>query len=95
MEEIVTVYKGVQLSSCILTKLDETTSLGSAISTVINHQLPISYISDGQRVPEDIHMARADGLIQRSVAILTEHERLLEEEQGAYTLGRSTADAHV
>ena len=95
LEEIVSVYKSVKLNSCILTKLDETTSLGSAMSAVIHHQLPVSYISDGQRVPEDIHMARADSLVQRSVAILQENERLLEEEQGSQTLGRVVANAHV
>ena len=95
LEEIADVYKEVKLDSCILTKLDETTSLGSAMSAVIHHQLPISYISDGQRVPEDIHTARADQLVQRSIAILSENEKLLEEEQGMYSLGRVTADAHV
>ena len=95
MEEIVSVYKAVGLSSCILTKIDETTSLGSAMSAIIHHQLPVSYISDGQRVPEDIHMARADALVQRSASILKENEQLLEEEQGTQTLGRVAANAHV
>ncbi len=95
LEEIVRVYKGVELNSCILTKLDETTSLGSAMSAVIRHGLPVSYVSDGQRVPEDIHTARASMLVQRSVDILSENERLLDDEQGAYSIGRITADANV
>jgi len=95
LEEIVSVYKGVQLNSCILTKLDETTSLGSAMSTIIRHKLPVSYLSDGQRVPEDIHTARSSMLVQRSVDILLENESLLDDEQGAYSIGRVSADANV
>lgn len=95
LEEVVSVYKEIELTSCILTKLDETTSLGSAISTVIHHQLPISYFSDGQRVPEDIHTARADMLVQRSVAIMKENDRLLDGEQFPYTIERAVADAHA
>ena len=95
LEEIIGVYKSVNLSSCILTKLDETTSLGSAMSAVTHHQLPVSYISDGQRVPEDIHRARSDALVQRSSDIMRENDLLLEEEQGSQTLGRIAANAHV
>lgn len=95
LEEIVRVYQKTPLAGCVLTKLDETTCLGSALSAVIAHRLPVAYVSDGQRVPEDLHTARAPALVQRAVAIMQQHDGLLEEELFTNVLGRSAADAHA
>jgi flagellar biosynthesis protein FlhF len=53
----------------VLTKLDEATSLGGAISALIRSRLPVAYVSDGQRVPEDLSPARAHQLIARAVEL--------------------------
>ncbi|NOY71429.1 MAG: flagellar biosynthesis protein FlhF [Gammaproteobacteria bacterium] len=87
MEEVVSVYKQADLAGCILTKLDETTSLGSALSTVIHHQLPVAYVCNGQRVPEDMETARSDALVRKTVSIMEENEGLLEGESLAYNIG--------
>ena len=52
----------------ILTKLDEATRVGSAISAVVRHGIPLAYLTDGQRVPEDLSVARADQLVVRAMA---------------------------
>ena len=54
----------------ILTKLDEAVTIGSAISSIIEHNLPLSFIADGQQVPEDMHSPRARSLIEQCVAEL-------------------------
>ena len=54
---------------CVLTKLDEATSLGGALSALIRSKLPLAYVSDGQRVPEDLSPARAHQLIARAVEL--------------------------
>jgi flagellar biosynthesis protein FlhF len=59
LEEIVRAFAHVAPAACILTKLDEAASLGAVISTVLRHQLPVAYVCDGQRVPEDLHTAHA------------------------------------
>ena len=69
LSEITKVFKGLSLQGCVLTKLDETTQLGGALSAVITHRLPILYVSDGQRVPEDLHLARAKNLVYRAVTL--------------------------
>jgi flagellar biosynthesis protein FlhF len=46
-------------TSLILTKLDEAAGLGSLLSLVRQVDLPISYITTGQDVPDDIEPARA------------------------------------
>lgn len=48
------------LKACVLTKLDEATSYGAGISALIEHRLPLAYLCDGQRVPEDLHLAQRD-----------------------------------
>jgi len=72
LEETVQAYKKAFLDGCILTKLDETITLGGALSTIAQNQLPIAYISDGQRVPEDLHQARSIELVKKSVAMMNE-----------------------
>lgn len=69
LDETVKSFSNVEINGCILTKLDETTNLGGVLSVVTEHQLPVAYISDGQRVPEDLHLARAHTLINRCVTI--------------------------
>ena len=53
-------YQGV-----VLTKLDETGRLGSALSVVVDHQLPMAWVTDGQRVPDDLHRANSAHLVLR------------------------------
>ncbi|HEU0197832.1 MAG TPA: flagellar biosynthesis protein FlhF [Nevskiaceae bacterium] len=51
----------------ILTKLDETRRLGTALSAVLRARLPLAWITDGQRVPQDLHAAQAAELVLRAV----------------------------
>lgn len=67
IEEAVTRFAPAQPTTVMLTKLDEATSLGGAISTLIRARLPVTYVSEGQRVPEDLAPARAHQLIARAV----------------------------
>ncbi|MBM0108345.1 flagellar biosynthesis protein FlhF [Steroidobacter sp. S1-65] len=67
IEEAVQRFAPAQATTCMLTKLDEATSLGGAISTLIRARLPVTFVSEGQRVPEDLAPARAHQLIARAV----------------------------
>ena len=69
IEETVERFAPARASSCVLTKLDEATSLGGAISMLIRSALPLAYLSEGQRVPEDLSAARAHQLIARAVEL--------------------------
>ncbi|TAM11508.1 MAG: flagellar biosynthesis protein FlhF [Nevskiaceae bacterium] len=51
----------------VLTKLDETRRFGTALSAILRQRLPIAWITDGQRVPEDLHVAEASQLVIRAV----------------------------
>jgi flagellar biosynthesis protein FlhF len=69
IEESIERFSVARPASCVLTKLDEATSLGGAISALIRFKLPLAYVSDGQRVPEDLSPARAHQLIARAVEL--------------------------
>ena len=56
-------------TSCVLTKVDEAVTLGGMLSVLIRARLPIAYVSDGQRVPEDLRPARAEELIATAVQL--------------------------
>jgi flagellar biosynthesis protein FlhF len=94
LKEVVKAFGDVKLDGCILTKVDETTSLGGAISTAIENDLRIAYMSDGQKVPEDIHIARGHNLINRAVLIAQETNQALEQESLNLAFSGMVANAH-
>ncbi|MGQ9745210.1 MAG: DEAD/DEAH box helicase family protein [Dissulfurimicrobium sp.] len=57
------LYSMFPVTSWVITKTDETTSYGPLCTPIIRDQLPISYITNGQKVPEDIMEATKDKLI--------------------------------
>lgn len=65
LEHSVQTYAPLAPKGCILTKLDETPSPGAAISIVLRHGFAVEFVTDGQRVPEDIHLADARRLACR------------------------------
>lgn len=88
IEETAERFAAARASSCVLTKLDEATSLGGAISMLIRSRLPVAYLSEGQRVPEDLSAARAHQLIARAVELsrrtgATADEDLLQRRFGS------------
>jgi flagellar biosynthesis protein FlhF len=67
--ETVTRFADARPSSCLLTKMDEAASLGGVLSVLTRAELPISYVSEGQRVPEDLRPARALELVSAAVQL--------------------------
>ncbi|WP_267110630.1 flagellar biosynthesis protein FlhF, partial [Xanthomonas sacchari] len=65
LDEVVRRFAGADPQGVILTKLDETGRFGSALSVVVDHRLPITWVTDGQRVPDDLHRANAASLVLR------------------------------
>ncbi|MAR90577.1 MAG: flagellar biosynthesis protein FlhF [Pseudomonadota bacterium] len=73
LDRAVNEYKHLNLEGCILTKLDESASLGEALSVAIESQLPIAYITDGQNIPDDIARPQATRLINHAIALAKEY----------------------
>jgi len=57
-------FADVGTTAVLLTKLDEATSLGHLASLIRACRLPVSYLTDGQNVPDDIQVAERRKLAQ-------------------------------
>jgi flagellar biosynthesis protein FlhF len=57
-------FATVGTSALVVTKLDEAMGLGSLLSVTRSCQLPISYLTNGQNVPDDIRVAKKKELAQ-------------------------------
>ncbi|MCL2020968.1 MAG: flagellar biosynthesis protein FlhF [Betaproteobacteria bacterium] len=66
LDDVVRSYRGDDLAGCILTKIDEATALAPAIDAIIRHGLRLDYVSNGQRVPEDLHLPNRAYLLHRA-----------------------------
>lgn len=60
------------LHACVLTKLDESPSLGEALSLVLQEKIPVAYTTDGQDIPNDITAACGPSLVAKAVSIVKE-----------------------
>lgn len=78
IEEALEHFKRITLSGCILTKVDESIGLGEVLSVTMQHALPITYVTTGQRVPEDIEIANTDNVISSTLDMMN---RLFEQQQ--------------
>ena len=94
IEEVINVFRGIDLDGCILTKLDEATTVGPAVSALIEKKLPVAYIGDGQRVPEDLHLARADKLINKDNLSMKGSDENSTEEVMNFLMRRTVNNAH-
>lgn len=95
LEETVRAFSNIELAGCIVTKVDEAASLGGVISVVAKHRVPLAYIGDGQRVPEDLHPARAHNLVNRAVSLMQQAKQDSNDETLAERFGGMAANVHV
>ncbi len=65
LEEIVSAYAKLAPEAMILSKLDEARTLGAAVHTALSSRLELSYLTDGQRIPDDLHRASGMALANR------------------------------
>ena len=67
-------YKRCGLAGCIVTKADEAVSLGESLGLAISHHLPVAYLTDGPRIPDDLHTPRSHQLVSRAASLQTAEE---------------------
>ncbi|WP_338419820.1 AAA family ATPase, partial [Vulcaniibacterium tengchongense] len=77
--EVVRRYRPAAPQGVVLTKLDETGRLGSALSVLVQHGLSLAYTAAGQQVPGDLEAADAD----RVVAALEKVRRAADNPLGS------------
>jgi flagellar biosynthesis protein FlhF len=75
IHDIMSQFEPFGYGSVIITKLDETTRVGNIISSLADRGKSVSFLTDGQRVPQDIELASVGRLLSRlqGFRIKTDH----------------------
>lgn len=63
LAEVFKAYDILHIDNVIITKVDETSYIGNVISVADKYNKPISYITNGQEVPNDIAIAEPDMMV--------------------------------
>ncbi|EKN63673.1 flagellar biosynthesis regulator FlhF [Neobacillus bataviensis LMG 21833] len=69
MKQMVEKMKSLQIDRVILTKWDESSCFGAALNLVYHYPIPLSFISLGQGVPEDIMLAEPEYMAKKIVGV--------------------------
>ena len=94
LDDIVRAYRGSGMDGVILSKIDESLSIAPAIDCVIRHGLDLHYVTNGQKVPEDLHLANARYLIDRCLKdSATGEAHRLQGDEWDVAAGLSATDA--
>lgn len=94
-DDVLQAFGALRPERCILTKVDEATSLGGVLSVLIKHGLPLAYTGDGQRVPDDLHPARARQLTAHALLLADRASPAHSDEAWLHALGNREAAPHV
>ncbi len=86
------LFASFEPDACVLTKLDEAASLGGLLSALIQAGLSTALVTDGQRVPEDLQVARAHPLVSRAAELLDENPTQIDPGYLALAFGGANAN---
>jgi flagellar biosynthesis protein FlhF len=89
LAETVARFAPLQPTAAILTRLDESASLGGALSVLMRASLPVSYVSEGPGIPDDLRPARALDLVCLAVQLAERNGAVADEELLARRFGGS------
>jgi flagellar biosynthesis protein FlhF len=62
LEETLRRFRPLRFRFALITKLDEARTLGPVLASVLEHELPVSYLTTGQEVPDDLEEAASHRL---------------------------------
>ncbi len=65
IQEIYEHFSFINIESVIVTKFDETKRVGDLIAFLTQKHLPVSYISTGQQVPDDLEPATKERILEQ------------------------------
>ena len=75
---IISHYETFEFNSVIITKWDETSAVGNVLSVLSERGKPVSYITDGQRVPNMIEKATVQRFLKNLSDFGVEHKYIEE-----------------
>ena len=94
-EDVIQAFSKGGLCGCILTKIDEASSLGEVLSVLVEHELPVAYVSDGQKVPDNLQLARGKQLVKEAVTLMQKMRNTPTQQQLAYRFGEIVNNEYI
>ncbi|HWM29172.1 MAG TPA: flagellar biosynthesis protein FlhF [Woeseiaceae bacterium] len=90
LDETIRQFESLPMAGAVITKIDEAAQLGCVISALIRHELKAAWLSDGQRIPDDLHLAEKKKLwlVNQAVECLDRGEQRIDERTMAENYGR-------
>jgi flagellar biosynthesis protein FlhF len=95
LEEVARAYAGPGMVGCVLTKIDEALTYGPVLDVAIRHELPVHFVTNGQRVPEDLHLANATYLADRAFRGNQKPDSPFTQADGDYPILMAASQAPV
>lgn len=95
LDDVVRAYKGNGLAGAMLTKIDEALSLAPVIDVALRHKLQLHYVTNGQRVPEDLHLAHSPYLIDRAFKTVNSPAHLASDDEYPLIISARDDEAHA
>ncbi len=81
-------FAAVGTTALVVTKLDEATSFGNLLPLLQSSRLPLSYLTNGQNVPDDIETARVDRVASLVLGIEPAHGNRRMNDEGVGVRGQ-------
>jgi len=86
LDDVARAYQGKAagarpLTGVIFSKIDEAAKLGPVLDTAMRHVLDVFYVATGQRVPEDLHPAKAQALVHRALKLAADPVFALRDDE--------------
>ena len=96
LDETIRCFNKVPLQGTIITKIDEAGQIGCILSALIRNDLPAAWLSNGQRVPDDLHAASLKRLwlVNQAVECMEASEPRIDEQTMADRYAEASA-AHA
>lgn len=91
LQQTVDAFGADSLAGAILTKLDETTAMGSVLDVVAERGLPVQYACNGQKVPRDLKPASGADLISLAVKSMDKGDDPTAQQAGGSSAGQQVA----
>lgn len=83
-------YRAARPVAAVITKLDETVSLGEVVGVLLREGLPFAYVTDGPEIPDDLHVCAAAQIARRTLGA----ENVMEA-QGARSVRPAVSTTNV
>lgn len=95
LDDVVRAYQGHGFAGTILTKIDEALSLAPVLDVAVRHKLSIHYVTNGQRVPEDLHLAQAHYLVDRAMKCAPQAPHQVRDDEYPILISAREEDARA